>query len=464
MKKWNLIIFAIFLLLNTGLFAQDNKKENILVAKTGKNPVIVIPGVMGSKLKNKVTGEEVWVKFDDAKEDDLKLPISPTLSRNRDNIVATDIVDKVKIVRFLPGVSVYSPLLNYLEKDAGYKKGDIDNPQIGGDQDTYYVFAYDWRRGNAESARALIQKLQKLKAKLRKPNLKFDILAHSMGGLVARYAAMYGLADLKDNPKPTWSGAKHFSKIVTIGTPNQGAMNALEAFYYGYTIDTLVGRYGINSLDREALFTSPSAYQLLPHGKWAKFYDENLQPVKLDIYDVATWKKYGWTILSDEKIMSKYSALQRRQAERFLKVVLLEAKRFHAAIDAKTVIPKSLGIYAFGSECKETLDGAIVYFDKEKNSWRTVLRNDSFKKSNGEKVDDKFVKQTIFSQGDGTVPLRSLLGTDITAINGTILQSIDSILPEPLIVCESHTAIPNSDKVQQVFRSLLSGTPLPVLK
>ncbi|MBX7169744.1 MAG: hypothetical protein K1X72_02230 [Pyrinomonadaceae bacterium] len=456
-----LILGIIVLLLSISNFAQDDLKKALTENKTGKDPIIVIPGVMGTKLKNKVNGKEVWVKFDEAKEDDLKLPISLVLTSNRDNIVAGEIVDKIKISRFLPGVSIYSPLLNYLEKDAGYKKGDLDNPTIGGDKDTYYIFTYDWRRGNSESAQLLIKKIERLKAKLRKPNLKFDILAHSMGGLIARYAAMYGLADLNDNPKPTWSGAKHFSKIITIGTPNEGAMNSLEAFYYGYTIDTLVGRYGIKSLNREAIFTSPAAYQLLPHGNTAKFYDENLQPIKIDIYDPENWKKYGWTILSDEKIMENYSPKMRNQAEKFLKVVLQRAKLFHAALDVKTTIPKSLGIYAFGSQCKDTLDGAIVYFDKEENKWKTILRSDSFKKSDGEKVESKLVKQTIFSPGDGTVPLHSLLGENVTAINGTILQSIDSILPEPLIVCESHTAIPNSKKVQEVFTSLFTGQPVP---
>ena len=67
---------------------------------------------------------------------------------------------------------------------------------------------------NAENAKLLIQKVEKLKAKLAKPNLKFDVLAHSMGGIVARYAAMYGTQEPQNKPVPNWYGAKHFNKIV----------------------------------------------------------------------------------------------------------------------------------------------------------------------------------------------------------------------------------------------------------
>ena len=42
-----------------------------------------------------------------------------------------------------------------------------------------------------------MKKIKALKTKLRKPNLKFNVVAHSMGGLVTRYAAMYGDTDLR---------------------------------------------------------------------------------------------------------------------------------------------------------------------------------------------------------------------------------------------------------------------------
>jgi alpha-beta hydrolase superfamily lysophospholipase len=35
----------------------------------------------------------------------------------------------------------------------------------------------------------LINRIDELKSKLKRPDLKFNIIAHSMGGLIARYAA-----------------------------------------------------------------------------------------------------------------------------------------------------------------------------------------------------------------------------------------------------------------------------------
>ena len=90
----------------------------------GKNPIIIIPGIMGSKLVNKKTKELAWVKFSEAKPDSLKLPISANLAANRDNLEATDIVEKVKIIKFLSVVSVYKDLLEYLEKKVGYSRGN----------------------------------------------------------------------------------------------------------------------------------------------------------------------------------------------------------------------------------------------------------------------------------------------------------------------------------------------------
>ncbi len=43
-----------------------------------------------------------------------------------------------------------------------------------------------------------VRRIERLKTKLQRPDLKFNVVAHSMGGLIARYAAMYGDADLPD--------------------------------------------------------------------------------------------------------------------------------------------------------------------------------------------------------------------------------------------------------------------------
>ena len=68
-------------------------------AETGKAPLIIIPGLTGSALVNSKTGEEVWFKTRRSKDDDIRLPISPNLARNRDNLVAKDIIRSVKFLK-----------------------------------------------------------------------------------------------------------------------------------------------------------------------------------------------------------------------------------------------------------------------------------------------------------------------------------------------------------------------------
>lgn len=446
-KKISLII-ATILVFSTVLLAQTEQKK-------GKNPIIIIPGILGSKLVNKETKEVVWVKFSGSKDDDLRLPISSNLIANKDNLIATEVVDKVRVIRFLPGVSVYESLLGYLEKKMDYRRGNWDIPLSADYEDTYYVFPYDWRRDNVETAHLLLQKIEKLKAKLNKPDLKFDVVAHSMGGLIARYAAMYGMSNLTEKPQPNWAGAKHFNKVFMLGTPNEGSMSSLESLYNGYWIDTIRGRYYPEFLSREVGFTIPSIYQLLPHGKSAKFYDDKLNPLPIDIYDVKTWKKYGWSVISDKDYMSKLTKVERLRAEKYLELVLLRAKRFHEALDVKTTIPMSLTFLAYGSDCKNTLDGAIIYYNPQEKEWETLMQGNSFTNGNGEKVSDKLVKEKILSKGDGTVPLTSLLAENVTLLTGQSLFLANDIFPTRNIICEGHTSIPGNKKVQESFSEVL---------
>lgn len=453
MKTNLFVILSIILVFSLNLLAQPELQK-------GKNPIIIIPGIMGSKLVNKKTKELAWVKFSEAKPDDLSLPISTNFAANRDNLEPTDIVEEVKVIKFLSVVSVYKDLLEYLEKKAGYRRANWELPQPDDAHDTYYVFAYDWRRDNVENARLLIEKLEKLKIKLKKPDLKFDILGHSMGGLIARYAAMYGKTDLTNKPVPNWSGTKYFNKIFLLGTPNEGSIGALETLIEGYSINSIGGRIHPKFLNREVSFTSPALFQLLPHGNAAKFYNETLKPLSLDIYDPKIWQKYGWGINSDESFLKKISKSKKIQMDKYLAAVLLRTKRFHEALDVKTKIPNSLTFYLFGGDCENTLDGAIVFFDSEKGKWKTFLRGDSFKTSTGEKVPEELVKQTIFAKGDGSVTISSLFAEDISQIKGS---SPFSVVTNPLnqtIVCENHRTISNNKMVQEVLTTILTLKPL----
>jgi pimeloyl-ACP methyl ester carboxylesterase len=434
-------------------------------AGKGKRALIVIPGLVGSTLENKVTGEKVWVKISKSKNDGLDLPTTPDLTANKDNLVATGILEEVKIVNFLPGVSVYQGLLKYLEKEAGYKRGDWDDPALktAADlADTYFVFAYDWRRDNVENARLLVKRIEQIKAKIGASaendakELKFDVIAHSMGGLITRYAAMYGDADIPAQLRPTWAGARHFGRVVMLGTPNEGAMKSLEALNTGLSLNTIVGTYQPDYLNREVAFSFPALFQLLPHGRSARLFDENLRPLRADIYDPQTWNAFGWSALSDPKIAAKYTPAQRAQMEKYLSVALLRAKRFHEALNVKTAVPDTLRFSAVGADCKLTLDGAVVYREEKTKTWKTLFRAASFKNSAGEKIAEERVRGAVYAPGDGIVSRRSFFGETLSAQNGQSLVFPADESPFKKLVCEAHTELPGKKSAQaEILRLLL---------
>ena len=146
-------------------------------AHTNKRPVIVIPGILVSELINSKTGETVWPSAFRTSND--VLPLSPNLEANRDDLVPGKILETVRLARLLPEVYVYRDLLEALRHYAGYREASWDNPGADGDRDTFYVFPYDWRRDNVANARDLIRRIEQLKQRLQRPDLKFNIIAHS---------------------------------------------------------------------------------------------------------------------------------------------------------------------------------------------------------------------------------------------------------------------------------------------
>lgn len=391
---------------------EGKKIASLTAEKKGRLPVIIVPGLVGSELVNKKTGDQVWFDLGRAKDDDLRLPISPNLKANRDNLVPGDILREIQLIRLTPKVDVYQKFLDSLKAN-GYVEGKIDAPPKDGYADTFYVFPYDWRLDNVENARLLLNKMDVLRKKLKRPKQKFNVVGHSMGGLIARYAALYGKADLRPGMRPNWAGAAYFNHILLVATPNGGATSALNSLLNGFSLfgNGKVNLPFIQNLSKYDLFTIPSIYQLLPHDQLINAYDEDLKPLKIDLYNPATWEKYGWTAYTDEKFAEKFSPAEQKQAKRYFRAVLARAKLFQAALDAKPVRQTPISIYYLGSECAPTMDGMIIYKDAKKNVWKTDFEAESFTKSDGTKVEKDELKKILYTPGDGVVPKRSLILT-----------------------------------------------------
>ena len=452
---------------------------------TGKNPVIIIPGITGSTLVNPITGKTVWFSLRRDKEDDLRLPMtSNNPARDRDNLVAKDIIRAVKVTGFLPEVEVYQSLIDSL-KARGYAEADWS--QTTQATDVFYVFAYDWRRDNVESARLLIQKIEAVKRALKRPDLKFDILAHSMGGLIARYAAMYGAADLPPEGRritPTWAGARHIEKILMFGTPNEGSFSAFDALINGTTV---VGSRNLPFVDDfrpEDTLTIPSLFQVMPHPSEARFLDENLKPIAVDLYDPATWKKYGWGAVNDPKFLSKLkdaaelaksdadikpvepgkdsnaddrivAQTTSAQVNAYFATVLSRAKRFELALDAPTSrVPVQL--YAYGGNCAPTLDAVVLTHSDKKDEWITLTDAHDIKTSDGQTIKKDDVRAAIFALGDGRVTQRSLLAGSASSKGGTETINKNGFpLASSFLACGLHTKLFLEKPIQDSFLSAL---------
>jgi pimeloyl-ACP methyl ester carboxylesterase len=432
----------------------------------GKLPVIIIPGIIGSELINKDTNDVVWFGIRRSSTDDLRLPISTNITANRDNLIPRDILRSVKLFSFLPETEIYERLANTLETTGGYKEGKWEAPTEDGFEDTYYVFPYDWRRDNVENARLLIRRINELKTKLKKPNLKFNIIAHSMGGLIARYAAKYGDVDLPDSgrlPRASWAGAKNINKIFLVGTPNEGSVSALNSLINGLGLLSAnrINLPFVQDLSKFDVFTIPAAYQLLPHAGTMRAFDENLKPLRIDLYNPLTWEKYGWTAYSDPDFAKEFSEVEQKQAKDYFRLVLNRAKRLEEALDSNISARTPVSLYLLGSDCKPTLDAVVIYRDSKKNRWETIFRPESFKRSDGTKVSDEEMKKLFYAPGDSVVTQRSFLGTNYVKASrpGTTRQAA---LPAKDIsfVCEIHNKLTGNAKIQSDLLSVLSGKTL----
>ncbi len=349
--------------------------------------------------------------------------MSPDPASNLDDLVPGKIIETVKLGRVLPEVYVYRDLLEALRRYAGYRDGDWDNPHIDGYQDTFYVFPYDWRQDNVTNARLFVRRLEQLKAKLQRPDLKFNVVAHSMGGLIARYAAMYGDTDLPDGDgpiQPTWIGGAHISKIVMIGVPNEGSADAFATIVEGYSITEGLRRRIplLNKLTAEDVVRTPSVFQLMPHRQAVSFLDENLQPLEIDLYDPEVWKRYGWSALHSPEFRRRYFETGGTdghvdQLDAYLAATLRRARRFQQALDSVENTNSPVTLLAIGGDCEETLNSPVILRDAKRNRWLTLTRPREYRTSSGLKISKKRATEAMYAPGDGRVTRASLLGESL---------------------------------------------------
>ena len=254
-----------------------------------RNPVIVIPGILGSRLVDAETDDVAWgemgpgaanaFRVSTLRELALPMQVGKPLSELKDQVHEDGPLDRLvfKVYGISVRINAYAQILATLGV-GGYRdlhhggKSNLNEVDYGDDHFTCFQFSYDWRRDISETAVELHQYIEEVEAYTRKqykerygiedPNIKFDIVAHSMGGLVARYYLRYGDQQLPEDgslPDLTWQGANRVGRAFLIGPPNEGSAITLNEMREGMSLAKALPKF-----PPAVLGTMPAVYQLLP--------------------------------------------------------------------------------------------------------------------------------------------------------------------------------------------------------
>jgi len=156
-------------------------------------PVVLIHGIMGSRLEDSETGREVWYgnlgRLAFSAYRNVALEIDPvSLEPKPSSMVPSTLAEQAA------GKDFYGSITRTLEQAGQYTRARPGEPQKRGSR-SYYVFLYDWRQDNVKSAQQLYRFIDQIRHDYSNPQLKVDLIAHSMGGLIARYFLRYGKSD-----------------------------------------------------------------------------------------------------------------------------------------------------------------------------------------------------------------------------------------------------------------------------
>ncbi len=355
----------------------------------GRNPVIVIPGILGSNLKDEESGRVVWGGFlrnyaNPSRPDGARLVALPMergvpLSQLRDRVVPNGALEQLKVSLLGVPVSLnaYREILlslgvgGFRDENLG-KSGAVN---YGPGHFTCFQFAYDWRRDNAENARLLhefiLDRRKYVQSELAKQfgaqnvDVHFDIVAHSMGGLITRYYLEYGAQPLPEDgslPRLNWAGARYVDRAVLVSTPNAGSVISLQQLLDGVQFASFLPKY-----QPAVLGTMPSIYQLLPRARHGAVIDERTGKA-VDFLDAKFWEQNQWGLANPaqdgflQMLLPGVAdpAARREIALDHLRKSLKRAKQFHAAMDVPATPPHGTSLYLMTGDAHVTSSVATV--------------------------------------------------------------------------------------------------------
>ncbi|WP_295642788.1 hypothetical protein [uncultured Methylibium sp.] len=408
-------------------------------------PVILIPGAFGSRLRDRDTGEEVWpgpwwrILF--SSYADLAVGIdaatgAPLPSR----LEAYDIAEQAF------GRDFYRPIVETLTRHGGYVRSRVGTPVTKKGERRLYVFNYDWRQDNVVSAGELHRLIEAVRRDHGDPALRVDLVAHSMGGLVARYYLRFGTRDVLDGEQQqvTMAGAAQVRKLVLLGTPNLGSVSSLHAFLSGE-------RVGLGRIAPRTLATMPSGYQLFPHplASWLVGLDGRAVPD--DLFDAGTWQRHRWSVYGDGGPADPAALAAQR---RYFVHQLERARRFAWMLSVDE--PRSPIRYVmFGGDCHLTPARLLIEQDEGRDMVRVAPQEVRAPRPGMD------YEALMLEPGDGRVTKPSLLARD--TLDPSAPQHEDSFLPVayPFFLCEHHQALTANINFQDNLLNVLLSRHLP---
>lgn len=452
-----LVLAAVFIagiFANNKVFAPDLHRlymESMMV--NDQPPVVLIHGVLGSKLRDKTTNKDLWpgpasrlflhdysdIAFDiDA---DTLIPMS-------NNIEAYAISEGAV------GKDFYGKIVKTLGDAAAYKLAKVGEA-VDPKQKNYYIFHYDWRQDNVISAGQLADFIDQIQQDYNDPNLKVDIVAHSMGGLIARYYIRYGKQDvINDNDfdkKITMYGGDRVRRVILLGTPNLGSVKTLNLFISGVEI-------GLKQIGTETIATWPSLYQLFPHPLNDWIVTNEGKPLDRDLFDTNVWRRFQWSIFDPKvrkRLLTKFNTVAEGEQyavtlEKYFEKQLERARRFVWSLTIP--LPENHPeLTIFGGACTLTSARIVV----EEVEGESLVR--MHPKEIAQPVANVDYDALLLEPGDGSVTKASLLGRNI--LDPSIKRHEYIFLPvkQSFFLCVSHNILTGNLNFQDnLLNTLLS--------
>jgi pimeloyl-ACP methyl ester carboxylesterase len=238
-------------------------------------PLIFVPGVMGSSIRGNFLGANVPFWVNTYLTAPVGLPSVYDLTLNVDSTHYREGLYPSDVIRTVLGTSFYKPLLDSFES-LGYKPYDVSRhfaPNRGCDlsqknndpnfNPSLFVFPYDWRQDNNQSADKLREYIQCVQ-QFYPTGTKINVVAHSMGGLVVR---RYILQTKSRNE------SHGLGKVITIASPLLGAPESIYKIYTGGSWEFPTSYAVLAPVAIKFLAPyMPSMQQLFPSRAYHQFY------------------------------------------------------------------------------------------------------------------------------------------------------------------------------------------------